>query len=132
MAPEISKPQRTIAAIAAYIMALVFLVSGGWKVLKPFTTGEILEQAKVPAGLGVAGASTLGTIELFAAIMLLLPQLLAAISVPKFRNKLLPEKSGVNRPLPLSKRVANETACRRLMTTKSLHCWESSSCAARP
>jgi hypothetical protein len=75
MAREGSKARQTIAAVSAYIMALVFLVSGGWKVLKPFTTGEILEQAKVPAGFGVAGASTLGTIELFAAIMLLLPQL---------------------------------------------------------
>ena len=52
-----------------------YSVSGGWKVLSPFKTGELLEQARVPAGLGVPGASGSGTIELFAAVMLLLPQL---------------------------------------------------------
>jgi len=45
-------------------------VSGGWKVLDPFKTGELLEQAKVPAGLGRLGASTLGALEAFAAFML--------------------------------------------------------------
>src|SRR4051812_15053578 len=75
MAKESSNGKQTIAAICAVIMAVVFLVSGGWKVLSPFKTGELLEQAKVPGGFGVAGASILGTIELFVAVMLLLPQL---------------------------------------------------------
>lgn len=70
-----SQGKRTTAAISAYLMAIVFLVSGGWKVLYPFKTGELLEQAKVPGGLGVMGASALGTIELFAAVLLLVPQL---------------------------------------------------------
>jgi hypothetical protein len=43
-------------------------------VLSPFKTGELLEQAQVPAGFGVLGASTLGTIELFAAFLLFVPQ----------------------------------------------------------
>ncbi|HEX4772567.1 MAG TPA: DoxX family protein [Bryobacteraceae bacterium] len=75
MPKETTRGKQTVAAICAYLMALLFLVSGGWKVLSPFKTGELLEQAKVPAGLGVPGASVLGTIELFAAILLLLPQL---------------------------------------------------------
>lgn len=66
--------QRTTAAVSAILMAIVFGVSGGWKVLDPFRAGELLEQAKVPAGLGHAGASALGTLELFTALLLLLPQ----------------------------------------------------------
>jgi len=65
--------QRNTAAVCAILLGILFLVSGGWKVLQPFTTGELLEQAKVPAGLGVLGASALGTLELFAAFLLFVP-----------------------------------------------------------
>jgi hypothetical protein len=68
------KGRRTVAAICAVLLGIVFLVSGGWKVLMPFQTGELLEQAQVPAGFGVLGASALGTLELFAAVLLFIPQ----------------------------------------------------------
>jgi len=64
----------TAAAVSAVLLGIVFLVSGGWKVLDPFETGELLEQAKVPAGLGTLGAATLGTVELLAAFLLFVPQ----------------------------------------------------------
>jgi hypothetical protein len=67
--------QKTVAAVCAILLGIIFLVSGGWKVLDPFKTGELLEQAKVPAGLGRLGASTLGGLELFAAFMLFYPRL---------------------------------------------------------
>ncbi len=66
--------RRTAVAVAAVLLGIIFLVSGGWKVLQPFKTGELLEQARVPAGLGTAGASTLGTLELFAAFLLFTPR----------------------------------------------------------
>jgi uncharacterized membrane protein YphA (DoxX/SURF4 family)/thiol-disulfide isomerase/thioredoxin len=66
--------KRRIAAISAILLGIVFLVSGAWKVFQPFQSGEVLEQAKVPAGMGVLGASTLGTIELFAAFLLFVPR----------------------------------------------------------
>jgi len=66
--------KRRAAAIAAVALAVIFLVSGGWKVLQPFQTGELLEQAQVPAGLGTVGAAALGTVELFAAFLLLVPR----------------------------------------------------------
>ena len=68
------KGRRIVAATCAILLGIVFLVSGGWKVLMPFQTGELLEQAQVPAGFGVLGASVLGTLELFAAVLLFLPQ----------------------------------------------------------
>ncbi len=67
--------QKTVAAVCAILLGIIFLVSGSWKVLDPFKTGELLEQAKVPAGFGKLGASTLGAIEVFAAFMLFYPRL---------------------------------------------------------
>jgi hypothetical protein len=60
--------------VCAIVLGIIFLVSGGWKVLSPFQTGEVLEQAQVPAGLGVVGASALGTVELFTAFLLFTPR----------------------------------------------------------
>jgi len=66
--------KRRIATVAAILLGLIFVVSGGWKVLSPFKTGELLEQAQVPAGLGVLGAAALGTVELLAAFLLFVPR----------------------------------------------------------
>ena len=66
--------QKTAAAIAAILLGIIFLVSGGWKVLSPFKTGELLEQAQVPAGFGALGAAALGTLELLAAYLLFMPR----------------------------------------------------------
>lgn len=66
--------KRTVATVSAILLGLIFLVSGGWKVLSPFQTGELLEQAKVPGGFGAVGAALLGTLELFTALLLFLPR----------------------------------------------------------
>ncbi|HEX6546759.1 MAG TPA: MauE/DoxX family redox-associated membrane protein, partial [Bryobacteraceae bacterium] len=66
--------KRTAAAICAILLGLIFLVSGGWKVLSPLRTGELLEQAQVPGGWGAIGAAALGTFELLAALMLFVPR----------------------------------------------------------
>lgn len=66
--------QRNVGAMAAILLGIVFLVSGGWKVLSPFKTGELLEQAQVPGGWGAIGAATLGTLELFTAFLLFVPR----------------------------------------------------------
>lgn len=42
--------------------------------LSPFQTGELLEQAQVPAGLGPLGAASLGTLELLTALLLFVPR----------------------------------------------------------
>lgn len=63
----------TAATVAAILLGLMFTVSGGWKVLEPYKLGEMLEQAQVPAGMGVPGASALGVLELFAAFLLFVP-----------------------------------------------------------
>jgi len=69
-APATDKTFSRIAAVCACLLGIIFLVSGGWKMLDPIKTGELLEQAQVPAGWGVIGAATLGTLEVFAAFLL--------------------------------------------------------------
>ena len=66
--------QRKAATIAGVLLGIIFLVSGGWKVLNPFKTGELLEQAQVAAGWGTLGAAALGTLELLAAFLLFTPR----------------------------------------------------------
>ena len=73
MTENARKTRRITAAICAILLGVIFLVSGGWKVLNPFQTGELLEQAQVPAGLGSLGAAVLGTLEVFTALLLFLP-----------------------------------------------------------
>lgn len=58
------------AAVCAFLLGIIYLVSGAWKMTQPFVTGELLEQAQVPAGFGVIGAATLGTLEVFTALLL--------------------------------------------------------------
>ena len=62
--------KTTLAAICAILLGIVFVVSGAWKVLQPYQAGELLEQARVPAGLGLLAAPALGAVELFAGILL--------------------------------------------------------------
>lgn len=71
---EMAPWKRTAGAVAAVLLGILFLVSGGWKVLSPFQSGELLEQMQVHPGLGVLGAASLGTIELLAAFLLFTPR----------------------------------------------------------
>jgi uncharacterized membrane protein YphA (DoxX/SURF4 family) len=65
--------ETIVAAIAGILLGVVYIVSGGWKVLQPYQAGELLEQARVPAGLGLLAAPALGAVELFAGILLFIP-----------------------------------------------------------
>lgn len=74
MTEQIVGWKRTVATVAAILLGLIFLISGAWKASRPFQAGEVLEQARVPAGFGPLGAISLGSLELFAALLLLVPR----------------------------------------------------------
>jgi hypothetical protein len=74
MSEKVQSGLKMVTTVCAILLGILFLISGGWKVLMPFQSGEILEQAQVPAGFGVLGAAALGTLELFAAVLLFVPQ----------------------------------------------------------
>jgi hypothetical protein len=74
--PELrtSSWKKHVALVSGILLGLILLVAGAWKVLDPFKTGELLEQVKVPAGFGVLGAASLGTLELLASFFLFTPK----------------------------------------------------------
>jgi uncharacterized membrane protein YphA (DoxX/SURF4 family) len=56
------------------LLAVLFLVSGLWKVLDPFSAAERMVQALIPDALGMPAAIGVGTAELFTAVLLLIPR----------------------------------------------------------
>lgn len=72
--PHTHKALRIVAGVCGILLGMIFLVSGGWKLLQPFVTGELLEQAQVPGGFGAYGAAALGTLEVFASVLLFMPR----------------------------------------------------------
>lgn len=59
---------------AAILISAVFLVAGLWKVTDPIGAGVRLAQARVPESLSVAAALSLGIVETFAGVLLLVPR----------------------------------------------------------
>jgi len=66
--------RNAVAHLSGILLALVFLVSGLWKVLDPFSAAERMVQAMVPAVLGMPAAVGVGAAETFMGILLLLPR----------------------------------------------------------
>jgi uncharacterized membrane protein YphA (DoxX/SURF4 family) len=63
-----------VSTIAAILIAVVFLASGGYKLLAPLDAAERLTQVLIPANLSVAAALSLGVFEVLSAILLLIPK----------------------------------------------------------
>src|SRR5580704_5448010 len=59
---------------AAFLISIVFLVAGLWKLTDPIGTAVRLAQAKVPESLSVFAAVGLGTLETFTGVLLLIPR----------------------------------------------------------
>ena len=60
--------------ISAVIISIIFLVAGLWKITDPIGAAVRLSQAKVPESLSVFTAVSLGTVETFAGVLLLIPR----------------------------------------------------------
>ncbi|MBI4902270.1 MAG: DoxX family protein [Acidobacteria bacterium] len=75
-AAEVDLPawKNGAALVCAVLLAALFLVSGLWKTTDPYSAAARLAQAKVPGDLSIPGAVVLGTIEVFAAVLLLMPR----------------------------------------------------------
>jgi uncharacterized membrane protein YphA (DoxX/SURF4 family) len=59
---------------AAFLISIVFLVAGLWKLTDPIGAAVRLAQAKVPESLSVFAAVGLGTLETFTGVLLLIPR----------------------------------------------------------
>ncbi len=66
---------KTIAsAVAAVLLAILFFVSGAWKLLYLFEWSQVMGQFKVPSGIALPFTVLLGIGEMFGAAMILTPR----------------------------------------------------------
>ena len=63
-----------ISGAAALLLALLFIVSGSWKLTDPFTWSQMLGQFRVPAALSLPFALLLGVGETYAGVLILVPR----------------------------------------------------------
>jgi uncharacterized membrane protein YphA (DoxX/SURF4 family) len=66
--------KTTLSWVGAILLALVFLVSGLWKLTDAPGAAVRMAQARVPQSLSLAGAIGFGIAETFAAVLLLVPR----------------------------------------------------------
>ena len=59
----------------AVLLAILFFVSGCWKLSDPFQWSQAMEQFRVPADMALPFAVALGVAEVFGAVLILVPQL---------------------------------------------------------
>ncbi len=62
------------SAVAAFLLALLFVVSGVWKITDPFSAAQRMTQALVPASLSLLAACMFGIAETFTAVLLVVPR----------------------------------------------------------
>jgi len=62
------------AMVCAVLLALLFLVSGVWKITDPLRAATLMTQALVPHALSLPAALCAGIGETFAAVLLLIPR----------------------------------------------------------
>lgn len=71
---ELPSWKTTLSWMGAILLALVFLVSGLWKLTDAPGAAVRMAQARVPQSLSLAGAIGFGIAETFAAVLLLVPR----------------------------------------------------------
>jgi uncharacterized membrane protein YphA (DoxX/SURF4 family) len=71
---ELSGWKTAASALAALLLAALFIVAGVWKITDPFSAAQRLAQAKVPAELSLPAACLLGVAETYAGVLVLVPR----------------------------------------------------------
>ena len=69
--------KKALGATAAVLLAILFFVSGAWKLSDPFQWAQILGEFRVPASLALPFTVALGVGEMLGAVL---------ITVPRFRR----------------------------------------------
>jgi uncharacterized membrane protein YphA (DoxX/SURF4 family) len=67
--------KKAIGGVCAVLMAILFFVTGAWKLSDPFFWSEFLEQLRVPAALALPGTIALGICEMLGGVLILVPRL---------------------------------------------------------
>ncbi len=66
--------KATVSHVAAFLIALLFIIAGVWKITDPFAAAARLAEARVPGSLSLVGACLLGVGETFAGVLILVPR----------------------------------------------------------
>jgi len=66
--------QRLLSHLIAFILAMVYLISGIWKVVDPFAAAVRMTQAQFPQSFSLPVAVVVGTLETFAGVLILVPR----------------------------------------------------------
>ena len=59
-----------LSAVSAYLLALLFIVAGVWKITDPLAAATRMTQALVPPALSLPAALAFGISETFAGVLL--------------------------------------------------------------
>jgi uncharacterized membrane protein YphA (DoxX/SURF4 family) len=66
--------KKVIGGVCAVLLAILFFVSGAWKLTDPFTWSQALVEFRMPAALALPGALAAGIGETLGAILILVPR----------------------------------------------------------
>ncbi len=66
--------KKVIGSVCAVLLAILFFVSGAWKLTDPFTWSQALVEFRMPAALALPGALAAGIGETLGAILILVPR----------------------------------------------------------
>ena len=73
-APRLKAWQSAAGAVCAWLLAILFVVAGLWKLSDPLSTSARMVQALVPPSLALAAALAAGIVEAWAGVLLLVPR----------------------------------------------------------
>jgi uncharacterized membrane protein YphA (DoxX/SURF4 family) len=66
--------KKVIGGVCAVLLAILFFVSGAWKLTDPYTWSQALVEFRLPGALALPGAIALGIGEMVGAVLILVPR----------------------------------------------------------
>src|SRR5450631_2540297 len=66
--------KKAIGGVCAVLLAIVFFVSGAWKLTDPYRWSEALVEFRLPSALSLPGTLALGVGETLGAVLILVPR----------------------------------------------------------
>jgi uncharacterized membrane protein YphA (DoxX/SURF4 family) len=66
--------KKAIGGVCAVLLAILFFVSGAWKLTDPYVWSQALVEFRLPAALALPGALALGIGEMVGAVLILVPR----------------------------------------------------------
>lgn len=66
--------KKAIGGVSAVLLAILFFVSGAWKLTDPYVWSQALVEFRLPSALALPGAVALGIAETLGAVLILVPR----------------------------------------------------------